>query len=496
MDPNLPFDEPDPLVGRVLPSGLRVLKRLGPTALGPLYRAQYPSGPPVALTLFDAALRPHDPSALASSSPRRAHQLRRACEIRHPNVASLVEVGETSDGLTYVVGEFLTGELLSDVLAARGALPREEAVDICLQVAAGLQEAHRIGLVHGNVSPRTILIAQAEGDRPLVKLIRFNLDWDGEAGRGKPGGVDVPYTSPERLAGSAPDEVGDVFSLGGVLHHLLTGAPPDDPLARASIPKVLRLVVDRALAPAPDTRYPTVAAFAEALASPGKFAGMSRRALSRAAFAEALASAGQFAGMSRRALSRHPRLLRATIGAVVLAAVIWLGWSRPRIEGASSRSGGETAVGVGDEVGLARTRSAPLGPAPPARTGTDPAGRPSVKRRERQPASPPVPRAPAKATPRSTPAPGPVITGSVPSSKREAAGSQGSAREPARADSAPKAAVSPFRRAHPWAALPEGRFYFPSSCPWALQARELLYFASEAEAQATGRSRSTQPGCS
>ena len=473
MDPNLPFDEPDPLVGRVLPSGLRVLKRLGPTALGPLYRAQYPSGPPVALTLFDAALRPQDRSALSSSSPRRAHQLRRACEIRHPNVASLVEVGETSDGLTYVVGEFLTGELLSDVLAARGALPREEAVDICLQVAAGLQEAHRIGLVHGNVSPRTILIAQAEGDRPLVKLIRFNLDWDGEEGRGKPGGVDVPYTSPERLAGSAPDEVGDVFSLGGVLHHLLTGAPPDDPLARASIPKVLRLVVDRALAPAPDTRYPTVAAFAEALAS-----------------------AGQFAGMHRRALSRHPRLLGATIGAVVLAAVIWLGWSRHWIEGASSRTGRETAVGVGDEVGLARTRSAPLGPAPPARTGTDSAGRPSVKRRERQPAPPPVPRAPARATPRSTPAPGPVITGSVPSSKREAAGSQGSAREPARADSAPQAAVSPFRRAHPWAALPEGRFYFPSSCPWALQARELLYFASEAEAQATGRSRSTQPGCS
>jgi serine/threonine protein kinase len=474
IDPILPFDDPDALVGRVLPSGLRVLKRLGPTTIGPLYRAQYPSGPPVALTLLDPPLRPRDPSTVFSPSPRSAQWFRRACELRHPNVASLLEVGETSDGLTYVVGEFLTGELLSDVLAARGALPLEEAVDICLQVAAGLQEAHRIGIVHGNVSPRTILIAQSEGDRRLAKLIRFNLDWEAEAGRGPPGGVDVPYTSPERLAGSAPEELGDVYSLGGVLHHLLSGAPPGGPLARTSIPMALWLVVDRALAPAPDTRYATVAAFAEALAS-----------------------AGKFAGKPRRARSRHPRLPGATIGVVVLAAVIWFGWSRHWIEGASDRTDRETAMRVGDEVGLARTRPAPLDPAPPARTGTDPASvRPSVKRPERQPPPSPVPGAPAKVTPRSTPAASPVVTGNVPSSKREAAGSKGSARERARADPAPQAAISPFRRAHPWAALPEGRFYFPSSCPLALRSRELLYFASETEARATGRSRSTQPGCS
>jgi serine/threonine protein kinase len=448
MHPILPFADPDPLVGRVLPSGLRVLERLGSTALGALYRAQYSSGPPVALTLLDAPLPPGDPSAVPSPASLRGHQFRRACEIRHPNVASLVEVGETVDGVTYVVGEFLTGELLSDLLAARGALPREEAVEICLQAAAGLQEAHRIGIVHGNVSPRTLLTAPSGSDRPLVKIIRFNLDWDAEGGRGKPAGVDVPYTSPERLAGSAPDELGDVFSLGAVLHHLLTGAPPGGQQARASIPTALRLVVDRALAPAPDSRYPTVTAFAEALAS-----------------------AGKSARMPRRAPSRHPRLLAATVGAAVLALLTWLGWSRHWIEGGGARAARESAMRVGDEVGLAPTRPPPPDTAPRARTGTAPAlGRPPVNRRERQPPSSLSPEAPVRVKPHSTP--------------------------PARADSASQVAVSPFRRAHPWAAYPDGRFYFPSSCPLALGSRELLYFASEAEARATGRSRSTQAGCS
>lgn len=442
MHPILPFAEPDPLVGTVLPSGLRVLERLGATTLGALYRAQYPSGPPVTLTLLDAPLGPEDPSAVSSPSSRGGHRLRRACEIRHPNVAGLVEVGETSDGLTYVVGECLTGQLLSDLLAARGALPREEAVEICLQAAAGLQEAHRIGIVHGNVSPRTLLLTtQFGGDRPLVKLIRFNLDWDAEEGRGNPRGVDVPYASPERLAGSAPDELGDVFSLGAVLHHLLSGAPPGGEQARGSMTTPLRLVVDRALAPAPYSRYPTVAAFAEALAS---------------------------AGMLRPGLSRHLRLLVATIAAAVLAVVAWLGWSRHWMEGAGARAARETAMRAGDEVGLAPTRPTPPDTAPPARTATAPAvGRPPVKRQERQP---PSSQATARVIPRSTPA--------------------------ARADSAPQVAVSPFRRAHPWAAYPDGRFYFPSSCPLALQSRELLYFASEKEARATGRSRSTHAGCS
>jgi hypothetical protein len=472
MNVILPFGESDAYVGRVLPGGLRVLEWLGNTGDGPLYRAQYPEGPQVALTLLDALARPRDPSAVSPPSPRLAHQLRRACQIRHPNVAGLVEVGETSDGITYAVGELLTGELLSHVLAVRDAFPVQEAVDICLQAAAGLQAAHRIGIVHGDLSPRTILIAQSEGDRPSVKLIRFKLDWDAETGRGTGGGPDDRYSSPERLAGSTPDELSDVFSLGAVLCHLLTGAPPGGQQVRASIPKAVGLVVDRALAPSPDRRYRTVAAFADALSD-----------------------AVKISDRARPALSRHPRLVGA-IGASVLAAGIWLGWNRSRAEGNSARTAQEIGKRGREGVGPAPTRSGTLDTARMAqgrtKTGSE-SGRPLPKKRERPP--PPVSKVPADLAPGTTPGAEPVKTGAIPSPNRMPAASKGSLHKAEPGDSEPGVELSPFRRAHPWAANPEGRFYFPSSCPLALRSHELLYFTSETEARATGRSRSTEPGC-
>jgi hypothetical protein len=105
----------------------------------------------------------------------------------------------------------------------------------------------------------------------------------------------------------------------------------------------------------------------------------------------------------------------------------------------------------------------------------------------------PAPAQPPLAQPPSAQPPPPQSRPAQPPPASAPAGA--SPRRPAPADSVPRVALSPFRRAHPWAADPEGRFYFPSSCPLALRARELLYFRSEAEAQATGRSRSTAPGC-
>jgi serine/threonine protein kinase len=418
MDPIFTSDESDALVGRVLPGGLRVLGRRGNTGLGSLYRAQYAAGQPVALMLLD------DPPG---PSPR-LELLRRACELRHPNVAGLLEVGETDDGRAYAVAELQSGELLSDLLAARGAPPTEEAVDICLQAAAGLQAAHEIGIVHGDVSPSTILVAQATGDRPLVKVIHFNVDWDADAGRGR-APADEGYSSPERLAGGAPDEPGDVFSLGAVLHRLLTGGPPGAPLARASIPVHLSGVLDRALAQSPDRRYRTVASFAEALADAAK-------ASSR----------------PRPAPFGRPRLAGAVgVGALILAAGVWLGWSR-LLAAAGARPE--------QEVGMRPPESVRLTPARSARPAT----------------APPAPRRTSPKRPAAAPKQSPGAT------------------KPGDADSA--VAVSPFRRAHPWAAHPDGHFYFPSSCPLALQSPELVYFVTEAEARATGRLRSTVPGCS
>ncbi len=434
----------DPLVGQVLPGGLRVLERLGGSSEDPLYRAQYgQTGPPVAVQVLGVSKNRRDPSGITPSATRLWQQLRRACEIRHPNVASLLELGTTPDGMVYVVGELLTGQLLSEVLLARGTLPLAQAVHICLQAAAGLQAAHLVGVAHGRLSPRTILITWAEDERPLVKLVRFDFSWyEAESVQSPDPGEDDPYSSPERRAGCAPDEVSDVFSLGAVLHHLLLGTPPAEDLAPGFIPPALRRVLERALA-SPGQRYPTVAAFAEALAQAVGSPVKQERAAWRSGW------------------------LAASIVALIVAASLWLGWDRLH-------------------ANLNSVTVSPQRPLSPDTGATAPEQpkQPSVSERSVQPAH------------NRTGGSEPVEIGAISKSKVDDSAAKVSSQTAARPDSARGPYISPFRRAHPWAAHPIGGTYFPSSCPLALASSELIYFKTEQEARATGRSRSTAPGCS
>jgi zinc D-Ala-D-Ala dipeptidase len=122
-----PCPEPS-LVGRTLHAGIRVRERLRDTPLGPLYRAEYPTGLEVAVVLLGSPSADSGPLALLRQ------RYRDAIQIQHPNAPAIHELGETDDGLVYVVADSLTGELLSETLARHGALPMGEAVDLCLQV--------------------------------------------------------------------------------------------------------------------------------------------------------------------------------------------------------------------------------------------------------------------------------------------------------------------------------------------------------------------------
>jgi zinc D-Ala-D-Ala dipeptidase len=281
------------MVGRTLHAGIRVRELLGDTPVGPHYRAEYPTGLEVAVLILGSS------AELALRRP----SLHPAIQIQHPNVAAIHDLNETHDGLVYAVAERLTGEFLSVTLARRGALPLEEALDLCLQAAAGLQAEHDVGWVHGSLSPYTILLAQTVGGRPLVKLIGFAHEFplrQSEAESPIEGGM---YASPERIAGHPPDERSDVFSLGAVLHHLLTGAPPTPGSRRGRVPKAMRAVLNRALAPSPAQRFQTIAEFAAALAPSEEevfpiLAGPARPAWRRAlAFGAAAALVGVVAGL-------------------------------------------------------------------------------------------------------------------------------------------------------------------------------------------------------
>ena len=363
-----------PLEGRALPDGLRVLEAVGPVKLGAFYRAEDSS------SHVEVDLLLLHPGATAQLRP----QFSRAARIKHPNVAGVRAMGQTPEGVCYVALELFPGELLSEMLQPWQILPMDEAADLVLQAAAGLQEIHRVGLLHGNLSPETILVTRTADDRPLVKLVRLGFVQHGtEPSAG--GDAGTSYAAPERLAGHPQDERSDVFSLGAVLYRLLTGAPPSAPDTSELVPDAAWPVISKALDPVPERRFPTVTAFAEALA------GVARWERTRASMPGAARRRARAAGMVAAGLI-------ATVGGLWLMRNAQR--SRPDaapVEAATARDTG--AVPEAWESG--RRPSAPVGaaPAPPQRQ--------SRRQLATEPSRPPT--NPPPATPESTVAEPPAL---------------------------------------------------------------------------------------
>lgn len=237
-------------IGRILAGGLRIISRLGSSPDGSLFQAQYPNGAEVTVLV--------PPSKTADGEPSPRDLFSRAAQIRHSNVAAVYELGEMEDGAVYVVLEQVPGEPLSDVLAEGRVFALDAAIDLALQASAGLQAAYRAGFVHGNVSPRTIIMTPVAHGRSLIKLTGFQPSLRLRQAGAKPSDLqeaDKRYASPERLMGYPGDERSDVFSLGAVAHHLLTGMPQNQGQIDTSIPRAARTELETALAHDPSRRY-------------------------------------------------------------------------------------------------------------------------------------------------------------------------------------------------------------------------------------------------
>ncbi|MEV0616227.1 protein kinase [Nonomuraea sp. NPDC050404] len=142
---------------------------------------------------------------------------RSVAKVIHPNVAMVLDVGE-HDGAPFLVMEYLTGTSLGEELAARGRLRIVEVCDLIGQAAAGLDAAHRAGVVHGRIGPGSFRMASSG----VLKVVGFGLD------EHEPVREDDPYAAPERAGGQAARAPGDVYALGCVAYELLCGQPPSE----------------------------------------------------------------------------------------------------------------------------------------------------------------------------------------------------------------------------------------------------------------------------
>ena len=231
---------------------LEPLERSGP---GDLYRARdTKAGRTVAVRLLPADFT-SDPAALIN-------QARGLTSLSHPNVTTLFDVGE-HEGRVYFAFEFQKGQSLRAEAAGR-PLNVHRAIEIAIQIADAVAEAHAAGFVHGGLSPESIVIS-AKG---RAKIPAFELAAQGGFNQDGRDARLHDYESPEEANGQPPDDRSDIYSVGAILYEMLTTRRPMHRGASApsasnpKVPKEIDAVVLKALAPNPASRYQSAVGFA------------------------------------------------------------------------------------------------------------------------------------------------------------------------------------------------------------------------------------------
>ena len=216
-----------------------------------------------------------------------------AGKVRHPSVCHIESLGQTADGLAYVVMPYLEGEILADRTYRMGQIPLAEAVGYVFEIAAGLEAAHQQKIVHRDLKPENVMITTDADGQTHAVVMDFGLAKERLAGPelekltatgivlGTP-----EFMSPEQLRGKVLDGRSDEYSLALITVEMLTGTLPfsgksqqEIMLARLrsdpapirklrpdlSLPSGVERVITRGLARNPDDRYPSAPEFAVAL---------------------------------------------------------------------------------------------------------------------------------------------------------------------------------------------------------------------------------------
>ena len=266
----------------------RIGQRLGAGGMGEVYLAEDTRlGRQVALKFLPASYQ-YDPDR----RERFFREARTASALRSPYIAAIYDIGE-HEGASFIVMEFVEGQLLSAKLE-RGPLAVCEAIDVAMQVADALDEAHSLGIIHRDIKSSNLIITE----RGLVKVLDFGLaktvvhvqsSVETESQNSGPTtrlgqetvtGIvlgTVSYMSPEQALGRNADSRSDTFSLGVVTYEMLTGRLPftgdsltevidkiinQEPPAIArfnySVPRELERIIRKSIEKDPDYRYQAV----------------------------------------------------------------------------------------------------------------------------------------------------------------------------------------------------------------------------------------------
>jgi serine/threonine-protein kinase len=242
---------------------------LGRGAMGVVYKASDPMlNRTVAIKTINMAA---DPEERAEYEKRFYQEAKAAGGLSHPNIVTIFDIGHAGD-VVYMAMEFVPGAELKSLLASRLVEP-QAALDIGAQVAEGLAYAHERGIVHRDVKPANIMVVRGGPakimDFGIARMRQSDVKTQTGMLLGSP-----KYMAPEQLLGGAVDHRCDIFALGTVIYEMATGvapfsgdditqimfqivnaAPPVPSAVQPRLPAMLDLVLARALAKNPDSRY-------------------------------------------------------------------------------------------------------------------------------------------------------------------------------------------------------------------------------------------------
>lgn len=266
--------------------------------MGRVYRAHHCQ---LEHTTFAVKLLRGEFAATADMRHRFLHEATTLRRLDHPNIVSVVDVGQTC-GLLYMVMEYAPGISLAELIA-HGPLPAARAVAIARQMCLGLEHMHDHGVIHRDFKPDNIVVAACD-DGDIVRIVDFGLAItdDPSAARVTREGIAVgtpSYIAPEQARGLPLDGRADLFALGMSLYEMLAGilpfsGPPlevvrlnatEDPPAIADragvdVPPELEAIVRTLLAHTPEQRFASAREVIEALDALGDLAPEQPRDLS------------------------------------------------------------------------------------------------------------------------------------------------------------------------------------------------------------------------
>jgi serine/threonine protein kinase len=256
------------MIGRTI-SHYRILEKLGAGGMGVVYKAEDARLQRMVALKFLSSELTREPEAKA----RFVREARAAAALDHANICTVYEIDEAEDRI-FIAMAFIEGRSLKEKIQA-GPLALPAALDLGIQVAEGLSEAHRMGMIHRDIKPANIMIAV--GGR--AKILDFGLAIAPGATRITRNSIalgTVCYMSPEQARAQPVDHRTDIWAMGVMLYEMVTGSPPfggdheqvvlhailserQQPVTglRTGVPLELERLIDRCLEKDPGVRYQT-----------------------------------------------------------------------------------------------------------------------------------------------------------------------------------------------------------------------------------------------